>query len=618
MSQSTQVPIASHDRLLTLDEVLKLLGERAVQFLDAERCTIFLHDAATKQLWSRVAAGAEVKEIRVPEDSGLAGKSFTTGRLINVPDAYAEAAFNHEVDRQTGFVTRTILCCPILRQDTSRSGVFEVLNKRGGPFTPQDESMLDVFSGQAAITLQNALAEEALLQARTKEAELSKQLADNHNKLQVAFRDLGQQKDNLEAVMRRQRILRRLIAGAVMLMVGVMAWVWFGRRSVGRGEAAPLSVVGETSIERRGMHASVVLVGILEPIRAINLGSPFSGRVRTLHVKPGDRVAAGQPLVQLDTSQIDQEVRDLESRHIEARERLRELQAWASSRDVTNARRQVDRTKAELDRARVNATNTKLLLDRGVVSENEWRAAVEVVTNLETQATAATEDLAVSLKRGDADGLKIAQNAFDNIDHELARKRANRDRQIMVAPQAGVILRPPVAPGSQERPMIENRDVIEGEQLILLGQLDGFRVRARVDEADVLQLRAGQPVVASGAAFPGVALAGEIAVVSSQGQSENGVSHFDLEAVFPTVPPATLEKVLLGMSCDLRVQTYANDRALVVPLGAVRGFAGAYTITVKLPDGKTETRPIRTGVTSEGAVEILDGAQAGEKVVMFR
>ena len=159
--------------LLPLDEVLRLLSDRVIEFLQCERCTIFIHDATTRELWSRVATGDNVREIRMPQGTGFAGECFARGEAINIPDAYADPRFNREVDRTTGFVTRTILCTPIQRPDGLRVGVIQALNKRGGPFVRQDEALLDVFSAQAAITLQNALAEEALESARRNESALA-------------------------------------------------------------------------------------------------------------------------------------------------------------------------------------------------------------------------------------------------------------------------------------------------------------------------------------------------------------------------------------------------------------------------------------------------------------
>jgi adenylate cyclase len=81
---------------------------------------------------------------------------FTTGRTINIPYAYADLRFNPAFDKKTGYFTRSILCVPIINQRGRIIGVTQVLNKRGGPFTNEDESRLKAFTAQISIALENA------------------------------------------------------------------------------------------------------------------------------------------------------------------------------------------------------------------------------------------------------------------------------------------------------------------------------------------------------------------------------------------------------------------------------------------------------------------------------
>jgi len=120
---------ADHDReMLLLDVVAqvsaefeldvmlhKLISETA-KMLDADRATIFLHDDKTNQLYSRVALGNSIGEIRIPDDRGIAGAVYTTGRTINIPHAYADLRFNPALDKSTGYFTRSILCVPVADQ----------------------------------------------------------------------------------------------------------------------------------------------------------------------------------------------------------------------------------------------------------------------------------------------------------------------------------------------------------------------------------------------------------------------------------------------------------------------------------------------------------------------
>src|SRR5437764_11004480 len=93
--------------------MIQRIMSAASDLLDAERATLFVYDRKTDQLWSRYAAGLHTGEIRIPSHAGIAGTVFTTGVTENIPDVYADARFDQEVDRATGYHTRSILCMPI-------------------------------------------------------------------------------------------------------------------------------------------------------------------------------------------------------------------------------------------------------------------------------------------------------------------------------------------------------------------------------------------------------------------------------------------------------------------------------------------------------------------------
>ena len=133
----------------------KVMGE-ATRMLNAERSTLFLNDEKTGELWSEVGQGLQAMQIRLPNHVGIAGAVFTSGKTINIPYAYADLRFNPAFDKKTSYFTRSILCVPIVNQRGIIIGVTQVLNKRGGPFTAEDESRLKAFTAQISIALENA------------------------------------------------------------------------------------------------------------------------------------------------------------------------------------------------------------------------------------------------------------------------------------------------------------------------------------------------------------------------------------------------------------------------------------------------------------------------------
>jgi len=141
---------------INLGTLLRKVMSEAMRMLDAERSTLFLNDEKTNELYSRLGEGLGTTEIRFPNSVGIAGAVFRTGETINIPHAYADLRFNPSFDRQTGFFTRSILCTPVTNKSGKIIGVTQVLNKRGGPFTKEDEMRLKAFTAQVAIALENA------------------------------------------------------------------------------------------------------------------------------------------------------------------------------------------------------------------------------------------------------------------------------------------------------------------------------------------------------------------------------------------------------------------------------------------------------------------------------
>ncbi len=142
--------------LTDIDELLKVIAEETRNAMQADRCTVFLWDKDSNELWSKVALGVENKEIRFPADKGLAGYVVQTGETLNITDAYSDSRFNPEVDKNTGYHTKTILCMPIMNNNHEIIGAFQVLNKIDGIFTKNDEDLLIAIGGSASIALENA------------------------------------------------------------------------------------------------------------------------------------------------------------------------------------------------------------------------------------------------------------------------------------------------------------------------------------------------------------------------------------------------------------------------------------------------------------------------------
>ncbi len=146
----------SINALTDINVLLKVIAEETKVAMQADRCSVFMLDKKKNELWSMVALGMDSQEIRFPADKGLAGYVVRTGESINIEDAYNDNRFNPEVDKETGYKTKTMLCMPIKNNNQEIIGAFQVLNKINGVFTRSDEDLLAAIGGSASIALENA------------------------------------------------------------------------------------------------------------------------------------------------------------------------------------------------------------------------------------------------------------------------------------------------------------------------------------------------------------------------------------------------------------------------------------------------------------------------------
>lgn len=139
-----------------LDALLRTIAEATTELLAADRATIFLVDPDRGELWSKIALGNEVGEIRFPLGVGISGLVASTGDTVNIPDAYADPRFNPEPDRRSGYRTQSLLTYAMKSHDGRVIGVFQAVNKVGGPFTDDDEETLSSLAASAAVAVENA------------------------------------------------------------------------------------------------------------------------------------------------------------------------------------------------------------------------------------------------------------------------------------------------------------------------------------------------------------------------------------------------------------------------------------------------------------------------------
>jgi signal transduction histidine kinase len=139
-------------------EVLATTLARVNELLDVEAASLALLDQATGRITFELAIGGgddSVKGLRMEPGQGIVGQVIQTGTPVLVPDVEADPRWYDGVDRISGYRTRSLVCVP-LRVKGQIIGALEVLNKRDGPFTVEDQQLLSSLAGLAAQSIENA------------------------------------------------------------------------------------------------------------------------------------------------------------------------------------------------------------------------------------------------------------------------------------------------------------------------------------------------------------------------------------------------------------------------------------------------------------------------------
>ncbi len=322
-----------------VDALLRTVMDRLTGLLGAEAATLFMHDTRTNELWSRVLKGASIKEIRLPMSAGIAGHVFGTGKTLLLGDAYADVRFNPDVDRQSGFQTKSIIAAPLRHVSGRVLGVLEVLHRKVDAFTDDDCSLVEGVATQIAAVLDNVL---LLEQLRARSDELAQRVRDLDLLfgLERAASSSDQQVDLLERILQTAIESLGAKAGSILVAEEDRDSLYFRkargdksdaltsmRLKTGQGIAGYVAMTGETVRVERADDSAHFDKAIARKL-GVSVGAVLcvpipgdEGRLGSLELlnKKGGFTAADERLAVLLAGQIGRAFASRESRENQER-----------------------------------------------------------------------------------------------------------------------------------------------------------------------------------------------------------------------------------------------------------------------------------------------------------
>ncbi|RFU69538.1 HD domain-containing protein [Peribacillus saganii] len=156
--------IANEKKLETL---LVLMADMGRDLVVADRCTLWLLDEDRQVLWTKVAHG--IDRVEIPASTGLAGNAVQTGEPIIISNAYEDLRFNRDVDRKTGYLTKSVIVIPIHNQENQIIGCYQAVNKMTSAdavFSDHDLKHLTLAASYTGKSLEAAILYEEIEQTQ--------------------------------------------------------------------------------------------------------------------------------------------------------------------------------------------------------------------------------------------------------------------------------------------------------------------------------------------------------------------------------------------------------------------------------------------------------------------
>lgn len=346
--------------------------------------------------------------------------------------------------------------------------------------------------------------------------------------------------------------------------------------------------------EERELVLRVVASGRVLPPARISLASLALGRVVAVRVDEGDRVEAGDVVLELDGASARAALDEARARLAEAEARLAQVRGVeARTAAEALARAELDAAQAGEDLARARA-----LAQAGSAPAADAERAERAVSAARSRVDAARAQAESARDAGP--GFRLALAAVSQARAALAAARVREEETRLLAPAPAVVLTRAVEPGDVVQP---------GAPLLVLAREGETRLSVQPDERNLALLALGQRARAVADAFPGEPFEAEVSFLSPGVDAARGTVEVRLRV---PAPPPFLRP---DMTVSVNVEAARRRAGVVVPAEAVREAEGGAPWVLAAANGRAERRAVRLGLRGEGTVEVVDGLARGELVL---
>lgn len=392
---------------------------------------------------------------------------------------------------------------------------------------------------------------------------------------------------------------KKIIIGLAIALAVALAAAFFLSRREGHTEITQTATLGRATV-RKVLDAT----GIIKPeVGAIvKTGTRFTGIIRTMHVKVGDKVKAGQIIAEIDD-------REQRAQQEQAQATLRKAEAERAKVEssyplqIREAEAQVAAAQADYDYAALNLKRRRTLVDQDLDARNtldEAKQQAETTANT-LAARKATRD---RLQRESSLAIRSAREAVKEATSALEATNVRLSYSVIRAPLDGVVSEVTAQGGET---------VVAGFQVAnLITVLDPTRLEMwiYVDETDVGQVTPGMAVEFRVDSLPGRTFTGTVNQIYPQPEIRENIVYY---RALVRLTPQTSTDLRPEMTTQCRIVVQQKDNVLAVPNEALKWVGGEQVVFVQDGAGIRKVRP-RIGLAGAEASEVLEGLAEGDVV----
>lgn len=307
------------------------------------------------------------------------------------------------------------------------------------------------------------------------------------------------------------------------------------------------------------IERTTILTGTIEPRDEIEIKPQVSGIISEINVEAGDMVKEGDVVAR--------------------------IKIIPDEGQLSSALSRIETAKINLEDARVKHERNTLLLEKKVISREEY------------EATATT--LALSKAELDA-----ARDAYSIVKEGVSRTNAKESNTLVRATITGLVLDVPVKVGSS---VIQANTMNDGTTVATVADMNNLIFKGKVDETEVGQLSVNQPMEISIGALPDLCLDAVIENIAPKGTETNGANTFEIKAAI-NVPEG--RQLRAGYSANASVMLNSAHGVLTVPESVIE-WAGdktyVYVLTDSVKEQKFDRTEVATGISDGINIEVKSG-----------